>query len=151
MRFIDDDIRQELTLDADPGDPKTVWTIQRLTYRQTLDVEREAGRAPLRGLTLFTRAHDAADSAAAVAALDDDDRAAYDAALNWLADYNFAVCVRGVVKIDGRDVDEATCRRMLDRMRPTNVVRSVCSDLAAKIASAGDDDEKKAPSGSAVG
>lgn len=151
MRFVDDDLRADVTLDVDPSTPKTIWTVQRLTYCQTLAVEREAGRAPLRGLSLFTRIADGnVPPSDAIGALDADDRAAYDAALHWLADYNFAVCVRGVVAIDGREVDESTCRRMLDRMRPTNVVRSVCSELASKIASVGDD-EKKAPSESAVG
>ena len=120
----------EYTSPRDPTEPATVWSISAITYTDTLDAQREAGPVPVRGLTALRG--------------DNPDDPAADAARDWLARYDLAICARGIKAIDGEQRSCADIRAALDSMRPTSAVRLVLSDIALKIAelSAGDPAKK---------
>lgn len=117
--------------EADPCAEKTRWGLSPITYLDTLDAQREAGPVPVRGLTAL-RAEQTDDPAA-------------DQARDWLARYDFAVCVRGIRQIDGVDHTADQVRAALNGARPTSAVRQLTSELALKIAdlSAGDAGKKQ--------
>ena len=158
MRFLREE-KVEFTAKNDPSTPKTVWGLKALGFFDVVEIEKEVGPAPLRGLNLYlsispkqetTKKPGESDEefekrvaaefeaaknayAAAYDALPRVDQIAIDNAKEHLARYSFAVCCRGVVSIDGEPVSRAECAEKLQMMQPRAAVVPVLTEVSNKI------------------
>lgn len=164
MRFIDTH-DTEYTAPSDPTKPKTVWSIRPITFFDTIDIERDAGAVPVRGTKIYFSLIPPDDTPTeeetaeqkeerltrraiafrdAYMALSDDDKAAVDDAKAYLARYNYFVCVRGVVAIDGQKLTRDEVAERLAMMAPRESVPAILAEVSTAIgALATGDAEKK--------
>lgn len=172
MRFLDSR-PVEFTAPADPTEPKTRWSIRPITFFDVLDIEKEAGKPPVRGTKLYfslvppeepippketpeqeearlvRRAMAFRD---AYLALSDDERAEVDEAKAYLAKYNFLVCSRGIAAIDGEKLSRDQVAERLALMTPRSDIPAILAEISNAIgALAQGETEKKESSGSPVG
>ena len=165
----------EIELKNDPTIPKTKWTIHRLSYDQTKNVEMQVGPRPVQAFFIYGRVHPARtreeieeerklpadeqkkrvdnrvnEALNRLRKLSESDRASYDIAIDWLERYDFAVCAQGLELIDGKPAGNVY--EVLNEMRPVESVRVVVGELANKITKLAEiEDEKKEPSPSPAG
>lgn len=172
MRFLDSR-PVDFVATADPTDPKTRWSIRPITFFDVLDIEKEAGKPPVRGTKLYFSlvppeepipkdetpeqeearlVRRATAFRAAYLALAEEDKAAVDEAKAYLARYNFFVCCRGIAAIDGEKLNRDQVAERLSLMTPRSDIPAILAEVSNAIgALAQGETEKKDSSGSPVG
>ena len=172
MRFLD--ARPvEFVAPADPTDPKTRWSIRPISFFDVLDIEKEAGKPPVRGTKLYfslvppeepvpkneTKEQEEARLVRratafrdAYLALSEEDKAEVDEAKAYLARYNFFVCCRGIIAIDGEKLSRDQVAERLALMTPRSDIPAILAEISNAIgALAQGEAEKKDSSGSPAG
>lgn len=132
---------------SDPGEPKTVWGIRPLTYRETQQVMAEAGRRPVAAMDLYLRTYQAPDheetdeemlarvkeQRAKAALYSDEDKQLMDEAAAYVTRHTFCTCSYGIQTIDGTRVSHPEVVNILDNMQPREQVGAVLAEIAAQI------------------
>lgn len=142
---------------SDPSDPKTVWGIRPLTYRETQAALVDTGKRPVAAMDLYLKTYQSPDHeetdeealdrirrqrAAAKEYSEEDKQLMRDADV-YLAKYHFFVCSYAIQTIDGKRVSRPEVLSILDNMRPRDQVGSVLAEIASKVGSLTRGDDKK--------
>ena len=116
---------------SDDTEPRTAVQVRPLTQREMERAREVVGPPPYRGLRVVDAVYaaEATSRGDALAALDDEDRLAFHAALRWQHDEARAVLAAGLVSVDG----EPCTGPELEDMCSTAVATTVVIELAARV------------------